>query len=164
MHLDGSCHCGAVTYSVEADEPVPFLRCYCSICRKTAGTGGFAINLGARADTLKVTGEDAIGVYQATIDGEKSPGERRFCTRCGTALWAWDPRWPELVHPHAGSVDTPLPEPPEAVHMLTGDHSRANWARVDARPGEAVFDGYPDQSLAEWHRAHGLTGGGEGAG
>ena len=23
------------------------MRCYCSICRKTAGTGGFAINLGA---------------------------------------------------------------------------------------------------------------------
>jgi hypothetical protein len=27
--------------------PVPFLHCHCSICRKTAGGGGYAINLGA---------------------------------------------------------------------------------------------------------------------
>ena len=39
MHLDGSCHCGAVHFSVEADSPYPFNLCYCSICRKTAGTG-----------------------------------------------------------------------------------------------------------------------------
>ena len=48
MHLEGSCHCGAVRFSVEAPHPYPFNLCYCSICRKTAGAGGFAINLGAR--------------------------------------------------------------------------------------------------------------------
>ena len=47
MHLDGSCHCGSVKFSVRSAEPYPFMRCYCSICRKTAGGGGFAINLGA---------------------------------------------------------------------------------------------------------------------
>ena len=46
MHLEGSCHCGAVTFSVEAHSPVPFMHCHCSICRKTAGSGGYAINLG----------------------------------------------------------------------------------------------------------------------
>jgi hypothetical protein len=50
MHLEGSCHCGAVRFSLEAYGPVPYLRCYCSICRKTGGGGGFAINLGGRAD------------------------------------------------------------------------------------------------------------------
>ena len=44
MQLEGSCHCAAVRFSVESHQPVPYLRCYCSICRKTAGTGGFAIN------------------------------------------------------------------------------------------------------------------------
>ena len=39
MHLEGSCHCGKVKFSVESAEPVPFMRCYCSICRKTAGAG-----------------------------------------------------------------------------------------------------------------------------
>ena len=57
MKLEGSCHCGRVRFSVDAYAPVPYLLCYCSICRKTAGGGGYAINLGAKADTLVVTGE-----------------------------------------------------------------------------------------------------------
>lgn len=54
MHLEGSCHCGAVQFSLEAYAPVPYLRCYCSVCRKTAGGGGFGINLGGRANSLVV--------------------------------------------------------------------------------------------------------------
>ena len=45
MKLEGSCHCGAVHFTVESHTPYPFLRCYCSICRKTAGGGGYAINI-----------------------------------------------------------------------------------------------------------------------
>lgn len=154
MRLDGSCHCRAVTFSVEAYAPVPFLRCYCSICRKVAGGGGYAINLGARADTLTVAGAEHITVFHATVDGESSEAERRFCRHCGTALWLWDPRWPELVHPQASAIDTPLPEAPEQVHMMLG--SKANWVRVDAAPGEPTLDAYPTQSLEDWHKAHGL--------
>ena len=40
MHLEGSCHCGKVRFSVKAPHPYPFNLCYCSICRKTAGGGG----------------------------------------------------------------------------------------------------------------------------
>ena len=154
MRLDGSCHCGAVRFSVEAYAPAPYLRCYCSICRKTAGGGGYAINLGAKAGTLRVEGEDAVTVFHARIDGEESPAERRFCARCGSALWVLDPRWPDLVHPFASAVDTPLPEPPESVHMMLG--SKASWVRVDAKRGERRHDEYPDDSLEDWHRAHGL--------
>jgi hypothetical protein len=92
MKLAGSCHCGAVRFSVTAYAPVPYLRCYCSICRKTAGGGGYAINLGARAESLRVEGEGHVTVFHARIDGEDSPAERRFCSRCGSALWVWDPR------------------------------------------------------------------------
>ena len=66
----------------------------------------------------------------------------------------WDPRWPDLVHPFASAIDTPLPEPPESEHMLLG--SKANWVRDEGRPGDRRHDGYPTQSLEEWHRAHGL--------
>jgi hypothetical protein len=157
MHLNASCHCGAVRFSVTAYAPVPYLRCYCSICRKTAGGGGYAINLGARADTLRVEGEDKISVFRARTDGTESPAERRFCARCGSALWVWDPRWPELVHPFASAVDTPLPEPPESEHMMLD--SKANWVRVEAHGPERRHPEYPSQSLEEWHRAHGLLDG-----
>lgn len=154
MQLEGSCYCGAVKFTVAAYAPVPFLRCYCSICRKTAGGGGYAINLGARSATLKVTGEKHIGVFHATIDGHKSSGERRFCTKCGTALWVYDPQWPDLVHPFASCIDSELPVPPQHVHMMLG--SKANWVEVQAKRGDDKFDAYPDQSLEEWHRAHHL--------
>ncbi len=154
MHLEGSCCCGAVGFSVEAEAPAPFLRCYCSICRKTGGGGGYAINLGAQAASLEIRGAEHIAVFQATIGGEESSAERRFCARCGSALWVWDPRWPELVHPFASAIDTPLPKPPEQVHMMLG--AKPNWVRLDAKRGEARFDDYPAESLDDWHRRHGL--------
>ena len=154
MLLEGSCHCGAVSFRVESETPYPYQACYCSICRKTAGGGGYAINLGARADTLKVEGAENISVFHAIIDGEESEGERRFCSRCGSALWVYDPRWPELVHPFASAIDTALPKAPESEHIMLG--SKAGWVSVDAAPGDKRFDEYPDQSLEEWHRAHGL--------
>ena len=42
MQLKGSCHCGAVKFRLQSDSPVPFMHCYCTICRKTAGGGGYA--------------------------------------------------------------------------------------------------------------------------
>jgi len=35
--LLGSCQCGKVHFSVESETPVPFMFCFCSICRKTGG-------------------------------------------------------------------------------------------------------------------------------
>ncbi|MEX2642990.1 MAG: GFA family protein [Acetobacterales bacterium] len=154
MHLEGSCHCGAVRFTVQAYAPVPFMRCYCSICRKTAGGGGYAINLGARADTLEVDGAGDITMFHAMVDGRESSGERRFCCRCGSALWVSDPAWPDLVHPFASAIDTPLPEPPDRVHMLLD--SKADWVQPDLRDGDSQHEGYPPDSLEEWHRARGL--------
>jgi len=154
MLLEGSCHCRAVRFSVESHEPVPFMRCYCSICRKTAGSGGFAINLGGVNSTLKVEGREHLAVYRATMgDGKHSTGQRHFCRLCGTALWLWDPTWPELVHPHAGAIDTPLPQPPSVTHMMLG--SKPAWVEAHVKPGDETFDEYPEESLADWHKRHG---------
>jgi len=165
MHLEGSCHCGAVRFSLEAPSPVPYMRCYCSICRKTAGAGGFAINLGGLADTLKVEGEEHITMFHAIKDGKPGHAERRFCSKCGSALWAWDPRWPELIHPFAGAIDTPLPEVPAHTHIM--QDSKPAWVRLDVGEGDECFAEYPDRSLEQWHRDRGLLGGlssGEGSG
>jgi hypothetical protein len=157
MLLEGSCHCGAVRFRVRSHHPYPFNLCYCSICRKTAGGGGFAINLGADAATLEVEGDDALRTYRAVLDretGETSTAERRFCGQCGSALWLHDPTWPELVHPHASAIDTDLPVPPERVHLMLG--SKAAWVAPCIGAGDETFDGYPAESLAEWHQRRGL--------
>ena len=88
MLIEGSCHCGAVQFRVESPSPYPYLYCYCSICLKTAGGGGYAINLGADASTLEVQGEEHTSVYRARIDDERdpSPAEWHSCGVCASAL------------------------------------------------------------------------------
>ena len=159
MHLEGSCHCGAVRFSVEAQSPVPFMHCHCSICRKTAGSGGYGINLGADATTLRVSGQEHVAIYHAALReaGKRtrhSEAGRHFCRLCGSALWLWDPGWPELVHPHASAIDTPLPKPPEVFEI--GLAWAPSWVDVPGGPGHVQFQHMPDVSLEDWHKRHGL--------
>ena len=160
MKMSGSCHCGKVKFTLESAHPYPFNLCYCSICRKTAGGGGYAINLGGQADTFKVDGREYTTIYQAEIENaagekEKSPAERHFCRVCSSNLWVWDPRWPELIHPFASAVDSELPFPPERTHLMLG--SKAEWVPVLAAPQDKQFDEYPEESIAEWHERLGLV-------
>ncbi|RWP68352.1 GFA family protein [Mesorhizobium sp.] len=158
--LKGSCRCNAVRFEVESHTPVPFMLCYCSICRKQQGGGGFAINLGADFETLKIKGKRHLGVYQAEIEDDEHPqceislGERNFCKKCGSALWLYDPTWPELVHPFASAIDTDLPKPPEKVHLML--KYKANWVEPVIGKGDKVFDVYPEESIADWHKRTGM--------
>lgn len=161
MELGGSCHCGAVRFSVDSPTPYPYQACYCSICRKTAGGGGYAINLGGDSSSLRVEGEENITAFQARVENPEdeeastSPATRHFCSLCGSALWLYDPRWPELVHPFASAVDTPLPKPPEMVRIML--EFAAPWCDIPERgKDERHFRRDPEESLEEWHRRHGL--------
>ncbi|MCB1417588.1 MAG: GFA family protein [Notoacmeibacter sp.] len=149
MRLKGSCHCGAVSFSCQSDTPVPYQHCYCSICRKTQGGGGYAINLKGDAASLQVEGRSNISVYRAVIDGKESPAERHFCGRCGSALWVYDPRWPDLVHPFASAIDTPLPAASETTHIMLD--FKPGWVPAPGANATCLHAGYPEKSIAEWH-------------
>ena len=151
MHLHGSCRCGTVSFEVESHTPVPYQLCYCRVCRKTAG-GGYAINLAACARTLRHHGRTRV--WHAPLDTGPSPAERHACERCATGLWLFDPRWPELVHPLAASIDTALPAAPSRAHIML--RFRPAWVAVPLGPGDEAFDELPAQSIEEWHRARGL--------
>jgi len=136
------------------------MRCYCSICRKTAGAGGYAINLGGDYRTLRIKGKKNITVYRALMKNAdanvrtRSSARRHFCKRCGSPLWLWDPGWPDLVHPHASAIDTDLPVPPERTHIMLG--SKASWVEVEAKRRDRKFGEYPEESIADWHQRLGL--------
>lgn len=159
MKLEGSCRCGAVHFTVDSHTPYPYQRCYCSICRKTDGGGGYAINIMGDAKTLKVRGQKAVRIFRAEIrqeDGScvKSSARRRFCSGCATALWVSDPEWPDLVHPFASAIDTDLPVPPSKVHLLL--RYKASWVVPNVGKDDKTFEEYPDQSIEDWHRERGL--------
>jgi len=154
MKLQGSCRCGAVAFNVQSHTPYPFMYCYCSICRKIGGGGGFAINIMGTTDTLEVSGDACITKFSVEIDGEPSPMHRTFCKTCGTALWGWHPDYPELVHPFASAIDTDLPVAPTRVHIMLD--FKASWVTPDIRDGDLTFAQYPDQAIEDWHRSHNL--------
>jgi len=163
MLLEGSCHCGAVRFRVNSHQPYPFMRCYCTICRKTAGGGGYAINLAGDRRTLAVEGEEHITVYHAQIQNPEdehphtSQGERRFCRHCGSCLWVYDPAYPDLMHPFASAIDSDLPKPPAQDHIML--EFAANWVTVPQHGADRYFERYPNESLAAWHDRRGLTQG-----
>lgn len=105
MQLEGSCHCGAVSFSLTSAHPYPYQRCYCSICRKTQGGGGYSINIAGESSSLKVRGRKHIAIYHARLKEEgtkrahRSTAERHFCSLCSSGLWLFSPEWPELIHP-----------------------------------------------------------------
>ena len=149
MQIAGSCFCGAVTFTVETRTPYPYRRCYCARCRKTAGGTGAAANLLAQASTLHVDGADAVTEFAAP-DATRT----RFCSRCGSALYLTLDAAPDYVYPFASAVDTPLPEPPELVHVFTLDAPA--WARPASAPTDLVVERNTPESIESWHRRHRL--------
>jgi len=159
MTLKGSCRCGAIAFSVASHTPQPYQLCYCTICRKTDGGGGFAINIMGDANTLEITGRRSLRVYRARVVDERgrcvtSSGRRHFCPKCSSALWMYDPEWPDLVHPFASAIDTELPMPSSKVHCML--RFKASWVKPDIGPRDQKFALYPKLSIEQWHKRRGL--------
>ena len=161
MHIEGSCYCKRVRFSAESETPYPYMRCYCAICRKSAGGGGYAINIMAQADSMRIDGEEHVAFHQAQAEDEANPGKmmtspakRMFCRHCGSALWVADPRWAQWIYPFASAIDTPLPIPPENVHIMLD--FVAPWVAVPKGAGHVHFARYPQESILDWHKRHDL--------
>jgi hypothetical protein len=157
MLLRGSCHCGAVRFKLKSATPFPYMHCYCEICRKTQGGGGFAINIMGDAASLVVEGKRNVAIYRAKLTkGSKaaSQGRRNFCRKCGSALWLWDPRWANWVYPFASAIDTRLPAPLERQHIFL--RSKPGWVKVDAGKRDKRFRTYPREAIIDWHETRGL--------
>lgn len=75
MAYQGSCHCGAVAFSVAGDLPTNAMSCNCSHCRRK----GFLLTfVPAETFTLE-TGEEALSEYLFN----KHAIAHRFCATCG---------------------------------------------------------------------------------
>src|SRR3546814_3029984 len=115
------------------------MRCCGWTCRKAGGGGGYAINRAGEAATREVQGKEHVSVYHARGPAGDpsgvSPAERHFCKHCGSALYLYDSRWPELVHPLASAIDTPLPPAPESVYIML--ESKPAWVKLPAEAKRA---------------------------
>ena len=99
MHIDGSCHCGAVSFSAEL-APARVVVCHCTACQSLSGAA-FRVLVPA-----PIGGFYAQGTTKSYVKVAES-GNRRaqvFCPECGTSLWSAAPEDPPVVNIRLGSV------------------------------------------------------------
>ncbi|HEY7282514.1 MAG TPA: GFA family protein [Actinomycetota bacterium] len=137
-----------MTFGVSSRTPYPYRTCSCRRCRKTSGSIGAAVNVVADASTLEVTGSPTR--YEHAVE----PVVLSFCGRCGSALFLEIPAFPQWVYPFASAVDTPLPTPPEFVHVRTDE--RPAWTPAIGSTGDPQFETNTDESMVGWHERLGL--------
>lgn len=75
MLYQGSCHCGAITFEVEAPDHVEVENCNCSICAMT----GFLHLIVPQRNFRLITGETNLTTYSFNTGVAK----HTFCKTCG---------------------------------------------------------------------------------
>jgi hypothetical protein len=75
MPVTGSCHCGAISYTLDEDAPTGAMACNCSICRRK----GYLLHFTSPEKFTLLSGEDASTEYRfkSEVIGH------RFCATCG---------------------------------------------------------------------------------
>ena len=75
MSYQGSCQCGTVTFTVNAEIPSQAISCNCSICRRTGSLLTFVA-----ADQFELnSGSDQLKTYEFN----KHKIQHLFCQNCG---------------------------------------------------------------------------------
>jgi hypothetical protein len=88
MRIDGSCHCGHITFQGEAD-PGKAWVCHCTDCQ--AGTGSaFRINVPvAGKDFRMLSGTPTTYIKRTAESG--TPRAQAFCPKCGSPIYSTTP-------------------------------------------------------------------------
>ena len=100
MIYRGSCHCQAVTFTVEAPEALDVLHCNCSMCRKT-GLSHLIVPL-SRFKLLD--GEEALESYRFGT----GVANHTFCRICGVRPFYYPRSNPDGVSINVRCIDDPI--------------------------------------------------------
>lgn len=99
MHIDGTCHCGSISFTAEIDQKQVML-CNCTDCQVLSGSP-FRHVVRAKIETFILSGQPTIYVKVA------ESGNRRvqaFCTKCGTPIYSSATESPAWVSIRIGCV------------------------------------------------------------
>jgi hypothetical protein len=124
--LDGSCLCGKVTYSCDA-EPVATAVCHCTDCQKQTGTS-FSIIVGVPSDALHIEGNSLASFTTVGTDTQQDVA-RQFCRECGSPIVSVADALPGVSFIKAGTLnDTSWLEP----QMHVWSDSAQPWVPLES--------------------------------
>lgn len=110
----GGCHCGTVTFEVNAPTDLEVFTCSCSICAAT----GFVHLIVKDADFRIVSGEDNLTDYRFNT----GTARHLFCKTCGVK-----PFYVPRSHPDGWSVNANCVDRSSVKSMNIGEFDGANW-------------------------------------
>lgn len=99
MLYKGSCHCGAVTFEVEAPEVIEADHCNCSICTKS----GFLHLIVPLAKFKLLSGQESLTTYTFNTGVAK----HTFCKICGIKPFYTPRSNPDGIDINVHCLDTP---------------------------------------------------------
>ncbi len=110
----GSCHCGAIEFTVKAPDSLTVSRCNCSICSMT----GFVHLIVKKADFTLLRGEDNLTCYRFNT----GVAQHLFCKSCGVKSF-YIPR----SHPDGVSVNINCLDHSTIENISFQDFDGQNW-------------------------------------
>lgn len=94
MKIDGSCHCGAITFEAEVD-PDDTSICHCTDCQALTGAA-FRTSVPASHDAFRLlSGTPAIYVKVADSGSRRA---QAFCANCGSPIYATAADEPDSIY------------------------------------------------------------------
>ena len=137
--VKGSCLCGNVTYSSDAEAAAQAV-CHCPDCQKQTGTA-YSVVIGLAEADLEVTGT-SHATY-ATVGDTGKKVIRHFCNNCGSPIYSQPEAMPGFAFVKAGTLDdTSWLKPTVQIYCETAQP----WVTLE--PGCAVATVVGSERLA----------------
>lgn len=99
MRIDGTCHCGSITYEADID-PAKAAICHCTDCQSLSGTAFIAYVPVAKAD-FRLRGAPTVYVKTSQSGNRRA---QAFCPTCGSRLYASAEKDPQVFNLRIGTV------------------------------------------------------------
>jgi hypothetical protein len=84
MKIDGSCHCGAITYQAEVD-PDAVAICHCTDCQILSGSA-FRTVVPTKSGSFRLLSGQPHTYVKTAESGR--PRQQGFCAACGTPIYS----------------------------------------------------------------------------
>lgn len=128
MKIEGTCHCGAITYEAEID-PASVVVCHCTDCQSLSGSAYRSVVFTEPGAFKLVKGE--LKTYVKTADSGNKRAQT-FCPNCGSPIYASatndDPKvyGPRVYGLRVGAIKQRAQLKPKSQYWI---HSAQNWTQ-----------------------------------